>query len=293
VDGDKLFAVLRITDERAAALLRDGTIEDVSVGVENDFVDMSGRRWGEVVRHVALTLDPYIRNQGGFIPLGSASEENGKGGGEVPATIYAYVDEETGEGYFPHHAEGGAVDLDAVRRALEELPAADLDDDVKDQIRQHLLAHLKETGEAVAAEAPEGGRKLELEGRLAALETRNRELRRELRAMHAESRRRRDEALAAETAELVARGKITPAAAPKVRALLALGDREVLTLEGERTNAARLVRELLEMLPPAVDFGERLALEPPDERVPLSGAEQKMLSTLGLTAADFGRYGHR
>ncbi len=113
LDGDKLFAVMRITDERAAALLRDGTVEDVSVGVERDFVDMSGRRWGEVVRHVALTLDPYIRNQGGFVPLGPASEDNGKGGGVVPAIIYAYVDPETGEGYYPHHGDDGAVDLAA------------------------------------------------------------------------------------------------------------------------------------------------------------------------------------
>jgi len=290
-DEGKLFAVMRITDERAAALLREGTVEDVSVGVERDFVDMDGRRYGEVVRHVALTLDPYIRNQTGFVPLGPAPEEQAKGGAELPESKYAYVDADTGEGYYPHHGDDGAVDLAAVRRALAEAAEeADLPDDVKDQIRLHLLAHLKEAGEAVAAEAA-GREALELEARLASLDRKNRDLRRELRRLAEERRCREAEAVAAEVAAFLEQGKVLPSAAKKVEAILAAGSRHELEFEGEKTSVARLVAEVLEEMPAVVDFGQRLALEPPRERVPLSPGERRLLATLGITEDDFRRYG--
>ncbi|MCP4231271.1 MAG: hypothetical protein GY771_14135 [bacterium] len=66
VEGDRLFATLNITDAAAAEMLRDGTIQDVSIGIEFDFVDDRGRRFAEVIRHIALTVDPHIREQGPF-----------------------------------------------------------------------------------------------------------------------------------------------------------------------------------------------------------------------------------
>jgi len=295
LDDGRLYAVLRITDEGAATLLRDGTVADVSVAVEPDFADMTGRRWGEVIRHVALTVDPYIRNQSGFIPLGPAEGEK-KGGADVPLFKYAYVDEETGEGFYPHHADDGAVDMDAVRRALAALAAADLAADIKEKIRAHLLAHLREAGEAepaaVAATASaEADDTLQLEARVAALTRRNRELRRELSRLAEESRRRREEAAAQEVAALVAAGKITPALAPKVQALLAAGERQEILLETGPTNVARVVRELLAALPAAVDFGEHFALAAPTGRVPLSPAEKRLLAALGVNEEDYRRYG--
>ncbi len=291
VDDDRLFAVMRITDERAAALLRDGTIEDVSVGVEKDVVDMNGRHYDELIRHVALTLDPHIRNQQGFIPLGLVPEEEVKGGAKVPESKYAFVEKETGKGYYPHHRDDGDVDLAAVRKALADLADADLAPEVIKKIRQHLLAHLKKAGEEVAAEAYAGGPTLELEARLAVLDRKNRQLRRELRGARQESRRREEAAVAAEVADLVAQGKVLPAYAPHVQAILADGGNTTLSFEGERTNAATLLREIFTAMPPVVEFGEHFTLEPREDRVPHSPAEKNMLAALGVTEEDYRRYG--
>ena len=298
LDGEKLFAVLRITDEGAARLLRDGTVEDVSVGVEADFVDMTGRRWDELLRHVALTLDPHLRRQEGFIPLGPAEATTPKGGMDLPADTYAYVDPATGEEYYPHHDVDGTVDLAAVRAALADLAAADLAEEVADVIRQHLLAHLREAAAAatapedVAAESPPGER-LELETRLADLDRKNRRLRRAARTWETEARRRRADAVADEIAALAAEGKVLPAFAPQVATLLAAGPDLELACEGRRAPVAMLVREIFAALPPVVQMGERLAFSPPAERVPLAPAEKAMLASLGITADDYRRYGQR
>lgn len=69
VEEDTLIATLEITDEEVAEKLREGSIADVSIGVEYDFVDCNGRSWAEMVRHVALTVDPHIRQQNGFDEL--------------------------------------------------------------------------------------------------------------------------------------------------------------------------------------------------------------------------------
>jgi hypothetical protein len=299
LDDDRLFAVLRVTDENAARLLRDGTIEDVSVGVEAGFTDMHGRRYDELLRHVALTLDPHLRGQEGFVALDAAPPVRTKGGTPVPVSIYAYVDEATGEGYYPHHDEEGEVDLAAVRAALAELAQAGLDEELAARIREHLLAHLREAGEAQAAtadvnaEAAAGAPALELEARVAELDRKNRRLRRTLRALAADRARERADALADEVAAWTAEGKVLPAYAPQVHALLAAGDALPLELEGRRTDVATVVREVLAALPPVVQFGERLSLAPPEDRVPLSPAEKAMLASLGVTTSDYRRYGGR
>jgi len=297
VDGDRLFGVLRITDERAAELLAEGTVEDVSVGVEAEFTDMTGRRWGELLRHVALTLDPHLRDQEGFIPLGLAAEvTDPKGGADLPTNVFAYVDPETGEEYYPHHDEQGNVDLAAVRAALQELAAAELDEETAALIREHLLAHLKESAREEAAEVTAeaaDGRRLDLEARVAALDRANRRLKRNLRALETEGRRRGAAAVEQEVADLVAEGKVLPAFAPHVRAVLAAGENATLEFEGRPAAAATLLRELLAGSPPVVVLGERLSLSPPRERVPLSPAENAMLASLGLTESDYRRYASR
>jgi hypothetical protein len=57
VDGAELYAVIRVTDERAAALLRDGAAEDVAVGVERGFVDGAGGTYDEILRYIAFESD--------------------------------------------------------------------------------------------------------------------------------------------------------------------------------------------------------------------------------------------
>jgi len=57
VDDAKLYAVMRVTDGRAAALLREGEAEDVAVGVERGFVDGAGRTYDELLRYIAFESD--------------------------------------------------------------------------------------------------------------------------------------------------------------------------------------------------------------------------------------------
>ena len=92
---------------------------------------------------------------------------------------------------------------------------------------------------------------LALEARLAALSRRNLELGRELCALRTERLRRADAAAAAEAADLVEDGKILPASAPYVKALLAAGDDVPIWLDGRLTNAAAVLREILEAMPPS------------------------------------------
>ncbi len=67
VEDDKLIAELEVTDKDIATRLEDGTIKDVSIGIEFDFTDDKGNIFDEIIRHVALTVDPHIREQEGFI----------------------------------------------------------------------------------------------------------------------------------------------------------------------------------------------------------------------------------
>lgn len=57
VDDAKLYAVMRVTHGRAAALLRGGEAEDVAVGVERGFVDGAGRGCDEILRYIAFESD--------------------------------------------------------------------------------------------------------------------------------------------------------------------------------------------------------------------------------------------
>jgi hypothetical protein len=74
-DG-KLYGVFNITDEDTAARIVDGSIQDVSVGV-GPVLTACGRSYDEVIRHVALTLDPHVREQDGFKALMEARRDGG------------------------------------------------------------------------------------------------------------------------------------------------------------------------------------------------------------------------
>ncbi|UCE26826.1 MAG: hypothetical protein JSW52_10850 [Candidatus Coatesbacteria bacterium] len=299
VDKNRLFAVIRVIDDETVRLLREGVIEDVSVGVDLDYVDAEGRRLGEVVRHVALTLDPYVREQQGFIEMTDERNDmrvNEKGGGGMPETIYAYVDPETGVGFYPHHRDDGTVDLEKVKAALEELEGSDLPEDVKTIIREHLLAHLAEAEGAAAATA-EGSmdaeartKLLELEAMSAELAERNKNLRRKIRDLRRKHSLTKRMFAEQEVDDYVAEGKLTPACRPEALAMLLDGTGRTLELEGGRVTVAETFRRLVAKMPPVVDFGEYLALEKPNRDEPLGESELKILDALGVSPADVRSY---
>jgi hypothetical protein len=61
-----LWALLNVPDEDDAAKL-GSTVRAVSVSINPGFVDGSGRDWGEVIEHVALTNYPVVTGQEDFI----------------------------------------------------------------------------------------------------------------------------------------------------------------------------------------------------------------------------------
>jgi hypothetical protein len=72
--GKSLMGVLNIP--RTADAERFGTtIKDVSVSINPDFIDGTGKRWGEVIEHIAATLHPIVTSQKNFVALGQNGQE--------------------------------------------------------------------------------------------------------------------------------------------------------------------------------------------------------------------------
>jgi len=68
LDGNVLFAVICIPRQEDTRKV-GATVRDVSISINPDFRDGQGRRYGEVIEHVALTTRPVVPGQGDFVPL--------------------------------------------------------------------------------------------------------------------------------------------------------------------------------------------------------------------------------
>jgi hypothetical protein len=66
-----LYGLFDITDEETAKKIEEGTIRDVSIGV-GPVTREDGTKYPEVITHVALTLDPHVREQGDFAAMEAA-----------------------------------------------------------------------------------------------------------------------------------------------------------------------------------------------------------------------------
>lgn len=169
-DG-KLYGVFNITDEDTAARIVDGTIQDVSIGV-GPVLTACGKRYDEVIRHVALTLDPHVREQGGFQALmearrdggfyfsaGDAVEEEKEPEAEAPEEEWdaEYIDALPDES-FAYIEPGGEPDEEGktVPRALRHFPIRDADGNVSPPHVEAALAALDtetlSTGEPIPEE---------------------------------------------------------------------------------------------------------------------------------------------
>ena len=180
-DG-KLYGVFNITDGDTAARIIDGTIQDVSIGV-GPVLTACGKRYDEVIRHVALTLDPHVRDQDGFEMVMEAKRNGGfcfragdivdedkepqaEGAGEewdaeyvdaLPDESFAYIEpggEADAEGktvprelrHFPVRDADGNVSLPHVEEALAALDAEKLStgEPISEEDRERLRAELEE-----------------------------------------------------------------------------------------------------------------------------------------------------
>jgi hypothetical protein len=169
-DG-KLYGVFNITDEGTAAKIVDGTIQDVSIGV-GPVLTACGRRFDEVIRHVALTLDPHVREQDGFHALmdarrdggfyfsaGDAVAEGKEPQAEAPGDEWdaAYIDALPDDS-FAYIEPGADADEEgkAVPRELRHFPIRDADGNVSlphvEQALVALDAEKMSTGDSIPEE---------------------------------------------------------------------------------------------------------------------------------------------
>jgi hypothetical protein len=170
-DG-KLYGLFNITDQETAARIVDGTIRDVSIGV-GPVLTACGRRYGEVIKHVALTLDPHLRDQEGFEMMmearrnggfvfraSSREEEETEAAAETPAEEEwdaAYVDA-LPDASFAYIEPGGEVDEEGktVPRELRHFPVRDAQGNLSPGHVEEALGALEaetlSTGEPLPAE---------------------------------------------------------------------------------------------------------------------------------------------
>jgi len=73
VRDDALWGLLHVPDAGDAEKL-GRTVCGVSVSVNPNFIDGTGRRWGEVIEHVALTNYPVVTGQGEFVHAAADGE---------------------------------------------------------------------------------------------------------------------------------------------------------------------------------------------------------------------------
>ncbi|MGD8719479.1 MAG: hypothetical protein PVH29_11755 [Candidatus Zixiibacteriota bacterium] len=171
-DG-KLYGVFNITDGHTAARIVEGTIQDVSIGV-GPILTACGKRYDEVIRHVALTLDPHVREQDGFEMVMEAGHDGGfyfRAGDLVPEEKEEDAQAEAPEGEwdaayvdvlpdecFAYIEPGGEADAEGktVPRELRHFPIRDAEGHVALPLLEKALtgldAEIMSTGEPLPEE---------------------------------------------------------------------------------------------------------------------------------------------
>jgi len=83
LDGDRLLGLCQfIGDDAALTAARNS----VSVGVDPDFTDGQGRKWGEAVVHLALTPVPVVPDQDQFVRVEGSEPQEEQGQTVLPCS---------------------------------------------------------------------------------------------------------------------------------------------------------------------------------------------------------------
>ncbi|MGQ9707108.1 MAG: hypothetical protein ACUVWP_08975 [bacterium] len=153
IDGDSLYALINITDPVVAEKIKEGSIIHTSLGIEFNFTDDNGRTYPEIIRHIALTLDPHISKQKPFIELSRDREEELYNKVFHPLeevvmppeqNLYAYYNEKEQKGYFPHHNDDGSVSPSTLIDVLKQIDSENISEEIKKTAREHIYEHLIE-----------------------------------------------------------------------------------------------------------------------------------------------------
>jgi hypothetical protein len=83
LDGDRLLGLCQfIGDDAALTAARNA----VSVGIDPDFTDGQGRKWGEAVVHLALTPVPVVPDQDQFVRVEGSEPQEEQGQASLPCS---------------------------------------------------------------------------------------------------------------------------------------------------------------------------------------------------------------
>jgi hypothetical protein len=251
LEGNALFAVLVIPRAEDAGKL-GATVKDVSISINPDFRDGEGRRYGEVIEHVALTTRPLVGGQSDFLPLQLPDGSQVEVWRFSPASLRP-------------RAEGVRQREPEQAKAPVSAPAQQ---EGKPEVKEAPVAGKAQTSSnsPAAADAQTGGKAHAAPGRQA---PRDASVRSEAPALAfaRELAQLRQSALERELGELLRAGRLTPAMREPARRLLALeGPVSLQLAAGEtRLDVAAEVRALLASIPEhaLIDLRRRTLAESP------------------------------
>ena len=272
-NGAALWGRLNVPDRDDADKLGK-TVAGVSVSINPSFVDGTGRDWGEVIEHVALTNYPVVTGQGEFI---EASTEGGE-----PKRALAL--EHAG----PDEPDEGSPAVDPADNAEpapqpdepdEESPVTDRADNAEPAPGDNSGP---ETRNLARQSVSDGGPELaphnsepcppERERRRAG--TRNSELTNRLYQLELERAERHVD-------EAIRLGKFTRPAAEALRQLVALGIERRFSFDAAEPDVAALARDIIASTPAgaAVDMTEHTRVHAiPDPAAGMTEARAEQLA---------------
>jgi hypothetical protein len=251
LEGNALFGVLVIPRAEDAGKL-GATVKDVSISINPDFRDGEGRRYGEVIEHVALTTRPLVGGQSDFLPLQLPD------GSQVEVWRFSRAS-------LRPRAEGERQREPEQRKAPASAPAQQ---EGKPEVKEAPAGSEVPTGgSSDAAPEAQGSHSVHAAGEPKAARDASGRSEAPAFAFARELAQLRQSALERELGELLRSGRLTPAMREPARRLLALeGPVSLQLASGEtRLDVAGEVRALLASIPEhaLIDLRQRTLAESP------------------------------
>jgi len=145
-DGERMFAVHEMIGEPAIALAQ--TVKNVSVLIDRDFADGTGRKYGEAITHSSIVQQPVVPNQSAFRPIAAS-----RAGLPAPLFLTNSADQ----------TKGNTMDLAQIAELLGAAEGDITDDNAVDKIKEFASGLTGKIGERDTTIADLRGRIEELE----------------------------------------------------------------------------------------------------------------------------------
>lgn len=273
---DGLYGVIEIRKQDTAEDIDNGVLVDTSVAFDEQYVDKkSGKVFRDVLKHVGLVNDPYIKDMTEFEPalsegslatiLFSDSEANGNNENKEENTMGKVVNNRD----FPVEVKY-TLDNSETTATIEPGASLEVPDEQVDAVTKQVTDSVKADEEL----SEEQKKEQELADREAAVA-------------------KREAALSEKTAEaefekLLSEGKVVPAQKEAFIALSTQSDTAVELSDGVTKSVSTLLSEFLSKMPKGFKLSEEEGVSGGDKKeddVELT-SEEKSLTDFGLTEED-------